>query len=77
MTAPTSSTAARARTSSYGGAGNDYLTGTMGHDRLLGGPGADYLHARDGQADTLDGGPGVDDSRIDRTLDRLTNVERT
>ena len=62
---------------SYGGNGNDYLTGTLGHDRLLGGAGADYLHARDGLADTLDGGPGVDDSRIDRTLDRLTNVERT
>ena len=61
----------------YGGAGNDYLTGTMGSDRLLGGTGADFMHSRDGLVDFVDGGPGVDDSRIDRTLDRLVNVERT
>ena len=61
----------------YGGAGDDYVTGTLGHDRFSGGTGADHLHARDGSVDTVDGGPGIDRARIDRTLDRLTGVERT
>jgi Ca2+-binding RTX toxin-like protein len=64
--------------------GNDVLRGGIGNDRLYGGPGRDILagnagndrlYARDGQRDTLNGGPGFDEAWVDR-LDVVRNVER-
>jgi Ca2+-binding RTX toxin-like protein len=43
-----------------GRGGTDLLVGAGGHDRLLGGSGPDRLRARDGIADYLDGGVGID-----------------
>jgi hypothetical protein len=43
---------------------------------LLGGTGNDVIHARDSQADRVDGGPGGDTAFIDRKLDQVTGVER-
>lgn len=69
----------------YGGSGNDRLAGGFGNDTLdggrgrdveLGGPGADMLVARDGEKDTVNGGPGRDRGRIDRGLDGRVSVER-
>lgn len=60
-----------------GEAGNDWLTGAVGPDRFSGGTGSDYLHARDGLPDVLDGGPGFDRAGIDGLFDRLTSVEST
>jgi Ca2+-binding RTX toxin-like protein len=42
-----------------GGAGNDTLIGTKGHDTLNGGPGADKVYGSGGN-DTLTGGSGND-----------------
>jgi Ca2+-binding RTX toxin-like protein len=57
-----------------GGAGSDLLTGGPGHDTISGGAGADTLAARDGQRDTIDGGPGRDRGSWDRR-DRVRAVE--
>lgn len=43
----------------YGGAGNDKLRGSRGHDVLVGGPGDDLLRGHDGR-DLLIGGDGRD-----------------
>jgi len=59
-----------------GGPGNDRLEGAHGRDTLLGGPGDDRLFAYDGAPDVVNGGPGVDDATADRTVDRVTGVER-
>jgi hypothetical protein len=59
-----------------GGAGGDRLRGDGGRDRLFGRGGADLLVARDGQRDTLDGGPGRDEGRLDGRLDRALSIER-
>jgi hypothetical protein len=56
--------------------GRDTLTGGSGRDRLEGGEGADTIIARDGRRDVVSGGPGKDSARIDRGLDRVTEVER-
>jgi len=58
-----------------GGAGNDRLAGGRGRDVLLGGRGDDRLSARDGERDTVDGGPGFDRAWVDRN-DVVRNVER-
>ena len=68
----------------YGKRGNDVIRGGIGNDRLYGGPGRDYmlgepgndrLYARDGQRDTVYGGPGFDEAWVDG-LDVVRNVER-
>ena len=56
--------------------GGDTITGGGGRDVLLGGTGNDVIHARDSQADRVDGGPGTDTAFIDRKLDRVVGVER-
>ncbi len=58
-----------------GGNGNDVLWGGSGHDHELGSRGADLIHARDGQRDWIDGGPGFDTAWVDR-YDVVTHVER-
>jgi large repetitive protein len=59
-----------------GGRGNDRLTGSEGRDLLRGGTGRDVFFTRDGERDTVLGGPGRDRARVDRFLDRLRAVER-
>ena len=44
----------------FGGDGNDTINGGPGQDRLGGGPGDDQIQAKDGQADVVGCGPGVD-----------------
>ena len=56
--------------------GGDTITGGPGRDVLLGGSGNDVLHARDGQVDRVDGGPGTDTAFLDRKLDKVVSVER-
>ncbi|MEJ1157323.1 calcium-binding protein [Prosthecomicrobium sp. N25] len=48
-----------------GYAGNDIIDGRLGYDTLLGGDGEDSLYSYD--ADSIDGGNGVDYALIDRT----------
>jgi WD40-like Beta Propeller Repeat/RTX calcium-binding nonapeptide repeat (4 copies) len=56
--------------------GPDSLTGGPGSDVLDGDSGADTIIARDGRRDIVSGGPGKDSARVDRGLDRVTEVER-
>ena len=67
-----------------GRGGNDVIRGGIGNDRLYGGPGRDVivgeagndrLYSRDGQRDTLNGGPGFDEAWVDG-LDVVRHVER-
>jgi hypothetical protein len=48
-----------------GGAGDDVVDGGAGPDRLMGGPGQDVVLARDGAADTVDCGGGLDFAATD------------
>jgi hypothetical protein len=60
-----------------GGAGNDDLTGGAGADHLIGGDDDDTLRARDGAADVVDCGAGVDTAyadSVDQTIDCNTVV---
>jgi Ca2+-binding RTX toxin-like protein len=57
-----------------GGAGDDTLIGGAGTDILLGGTGDDTLLADDAEADTLDGGAGLDGALAD-PLDTIRRVE--
>jgi hypothetical protein len=59
----------------YGGDGTDRLTGSAGADQFFGGRGDDSLFARDGEADSLDGGEGTDGARTDADLDTLISIE--
>ena len=59
-----------------GTSGNDVICGLGGDDVIDGGPGNDVLRAWDGQRDVVDGGPGRDRAWVDKTLDRVTSVER-
>ncbi len=58
-----------------GGPGNDFLDGGSGRDVLLGGPGNDTLVARDGDRDTVNGGPGRDRAHIDLRRDTRVSIE--
>jgi Ca2+-binding RTX toxin-like protein len=58
-----------------GRGGNDVLRGGGGRDVLVGGAGNDRLFARDGKADRVNGGRGLDRAWIDRR-DAVTGVER-
>ena len=59
-----------------GGAGNDQLNGGAGHDTLLGGAGNDWLNSKDGTADVVNGGPGIDRGLVDPGVDKLISVEK-
>jgi len=59
-----------------GGAGDDFLYGSMWDDSLDGGDGADTLLGGDGD-DNLDGGPGTDTVIGGRGNDTLLNAEVT
>jgi TolB protein len=59
----------------YGGDGADVLVGGLGADWLFGAAGDDRIYARDGVADLVDGGPGVDRAVVD-AADRVSGVER-
>ena len=49
-----------------GNAGNDTLNAQSGQDTLLGGDGNDFMTVREGGADVIDGGAGLDILDIDR-----------
>ena len=65
--------------------GDDFLLGNRGADIFLPGPGndsvagghgPDTIFARDGQRDSLSGGPGKEDrARVDRELDKVYDME--
>jgi len=59
----------------YGGDGADVLVGGLGVVWLFGAAGDDRIYARDGVADLVDGGPGVDRAVVDAS-DRVSHVER-
>jgi TolB protein len=59
----------------YAGDGADVLVGGRGADWLFGAAGDDRIYARDGVADLVDGGPGVDRAVVDAS-DRVSGVER-
>jgi Ca2+-binding RTX toxin-like protein len=59
-----------------GGAQNDRLSGGTGEDELVGGRGSDAFFARDGYADSLAGGAGFDEARIDVGVDITSGIER-
>lgn len=59
-----------------GGPRNDRLTGGTGEDRLFGGRGSDAVFAREGYADSLSGGAGFDEARVDAGIDGVTGIER-
>lgn len=56
--------------------GNDILVGGAGRDALSGGSGNDRIHARDGGADTVSCGPGVDSVAADRVDTVSRDCER-
>jgi Ca2+-binding RTX toxin-like protein len=58
-----------------GGRGSDWLKGGRGFDLLRGNAGSDRLLARDGRADRVYGGYGLDKARIDSGLDHLRGIE--
>jgi hypothetical protein len=58
-----------------GGRGADVLVGGAGHDLLRAGSGDDTLLAKDGLADLVTGGRGLDQYRLDRRLDRARSIE--
>jgi Ca2+-binding RTX toxin-like protein len=58
-----------------GGLGDDALTGGPGSNVLSGGTGADSLYAKDGAADTLECGVGVDLAEGDDDLDTRIGCE--
>jgi Tol biopolymer transport system component len=59
----------------YAGDGTDLVVGGLGADWLFGAAGDDRIYARDGVADLVDGGPGVDRAVVDAS-DRVSGVER-
>jgi Ca2+-binding RTX toxin-like protein len=58
-----------------GGPRNDRLRGSTGNDELYGNAGHDLLYAKDGWADIVGGGSGVDDASVDEGVDVVTGVE--
>jgi Ca2+-binding RTX toxin-like protein len=68
-----------------GGGGNDEIHGGAGNDQIYGGPGADklfgegdndFIHAKDGTADTVSGGDGSEDkAEVDAGLDVVSGIE--
>lgn len=58
-----------------GGIGLDLLVGGKAFDRMLGGPGDDVIRARDGMADLIECGGGVDRAIVDGTEDGVFDCE--
>ncbi len=58
-----------------GSSNDDYIEGNAGYDTLIGSSGNDILHGWESQADTLDGGDGIDSVYRDSALDSVSNVE--
>lgn len=58
-----------------GGSEHDHVYGGSGRDRVSGGDGPDQLFSRDGERDTVRGGPGRDCGRLDNALDNIFGVE--
>jgi Ca2+-binding RTX toxin-like protein len=59
----------------HGSPGNDVLKGNAGRDSIIiAGFGADLVHARDGEPDWIDCGPGRDRAVVDRG-DRVRGCE--
>lgn len=58
-----------------GGRGADLLQGDGGRDVLQGGRGNDWLWARDGVHDHVNGGRGYDRYRPDQSIDRMVALE--
>ena len=60
----------------FGNGGADLFLPGPGRDSVAGGQGPDTIYARDGERDSLNGGPGkMDRARIDRGLDHVTYME--
>jgi Ca2+-binding RTX toxin-like protein len=60
----------------FGNRGADEFLPGPGEDHVAGGHGPDTIYARDGQRDTLSGGPGKEDrARVDRGLDKVFDME--
>ena len=60
----------------FGNRGADVLLPGPGRDTAAGGHGPDTIYARDGQRDSVSGGPGkTDRARVDRGLDHVTYME--
>jgi Ca2+-binding RTX toxin-like protein len=57
-----------------GGPGSDRIEGGSGGDKLYGGYGDDYVNARDGLSDYVDGGPGHDTASREG-IDKLISIE--
>ena len=57
-----------------GGDGRDIIDAGIGEDQIIGGRGHDRVFARDGEVDTVDGGPGRDEASLDAS-DIATDVE--
>ena len=51
----------------HGGDGNDDVNGGTGTDGIFGDNNDDYLRAKDGIADTVNGGAGADTAELDRS----------
>jgi Tol biopolymer transport system component len=60
----------------YGFGGNDVIIDRGGADSIVGGAGDDTIFARDGYADTINGGPGNDNVQRDRDLDQVIKAEQ-
>jgi len=58
----------------FGNAGNDTIFGGGGIDAFFGGAGNDIIHAKNGNKDYIDGGPGIDTAYVDQ-IDTVLNVE--
>ena len=52
-----------------GGWGNDLIVGGAGRDQIRGGLGNDTIQAADNEIDTIDCGPGANDSVVADTID--------
>ena len=60
----------------FGNRGADVFLPGQGNDSVAGGHGPDTIFARDGQRDSLSGGPGKEDrARVDRGLDKVYDME--
>jgi serralysin len=60
----------------FGNRGADIFLPGPGNDHVAGGHGPDTIFARDGQRDSLSGGPGKEDrARVDRGLDKIYDME--
>jgi Ca2+-binding RTX toxin-like protein len=58
-----------------GGGGNDWFWPGVGQDRIRGQEDNDHIYARDGWADLVYGGSGLDWAKVDPRLDRVSGIE--